>query len=84
MYRIFINRGALKDLEALDAHLQERIGERVLLLKNNLRHYSRKLVGSKNKWKMRVGNWRVIYEINDKNKEVKIFRIKHRSEAYRT
>ena len=83
MYKVLLELRAEKDLGALELSLKERIIERLLLLKNNPRPVNaKKLVGSKNAWRLRVGDWRIIYEIKDKSKEIKIYRIKHRSRAY--
>jgi len=42
-----------------------------------------KITGSKNDWRIRIGDYRVIYEIDEKAKHVRIFRVRHRREAYR-
>jgi mRNA interferase RelE/StbE len=42
-----------------------------------------KLVGSENDWRIRVGDWRVLYTIDDKAEVVDIAAIRHRSDAYR-
>ncbi len=44
---------------------------------------SRKLAGTKHDWRIRVGAYRVIYEIADSIKVVRVYRIRHRREAYR-
>ena len=83
MYKVFIERRVEKDLDALDDSLKSKIVGRLLLLKNNPRPTgAKKLSGSKNSWRLRIGDWRIIYEIYDRNREVKIYRIKHRSKAY--
>jgi len=43
----------------------------------------RKLAGSKNDWRIRIGDHRVLYEIDEKVKAVRIMRVRHRREAYR-
>jgi len=43
----------------------------------------RKLAGSKNDWRIRVGDYRVIYEITDAVWIVRVNRVRHRREAYR-
>jgi mRNA interferase RelE/StbE len=43
----------------------------------------RKLTGSKNDWRLRVGDWRVIYTIDDSTEVVDIAGIRHRRDAYR-
>jgi mRNA interferase RelE/StbE len=43
----------------------------------------RKLTGSDRDWRVRVGDYRIVYEIDDENREVRVMRIRHRREAYR-
>ncbi len=43
----------------------------------------RKLTGSENDWRIRIADHRVIYEIDEGEKAVRVFRIRHRREAYR-
>jgi len=42
-----------------------------------------KLRGRENRWRIRVGDYRIIYEIDESKSLVIILRIKHRREAYR-
>jgi len=46
-------------------------------------HGFEKLKGGENLWRIRVGNYRVIYKIFNKNKLVDISIIRHRKEAYK-
>ncbi|MHB8104849.1 MAG: type II toxin-antitoxin system RelE family toxin [Dehalococcoidales bacterium] len=34
-------------------------------------------------WRIKVGDYRILYTVDKKHKVVKVYRIKHRSEAYR-
>jgi len=43
----------------------------------------RKLIGFKNDWRIRIGDYRVVYEINDEEKSVNVIKVKLRSRAYR-
>jgi len=43
----------------------------------------KKLVGGERDWRVRVGDYRVLYEIDDAEKSVRILNVKHRREAYR-
>jgi mRNA interferase RelE/StbE len=43
----------------------------------------RKITGSKSDWRIRVGDYRVVYEIDERAKAVRIMRMRRRSEAYR-
>lgn len=74
---------AEKDLNKLENDIRARVVARLLLLKNNPRPQgTKKLEGSKSAWRIRIGDWRAVYEINDKTREVKVYRVKHRSEGY--
>ena len=44
---------------------------------------ARKLAGSEDDWRVRVGDYRVIYEISDKVRIVRIMKVKRRSVVYR-
>jgi len=46
-------------------------------------HNSKKLSGSHDQWRVRVGDYRILYEINDKAREVRVFAVGHRREIYR-
>jgi mRNA interferase RelE/StbE len=43
----------------------------------------RKLAGSKSDWRIRVGDYRVVYEIADEVRIVRVNRVRHRREVYR-
>lgn len=45
--------------------------------------YSKKLIGFKNEWRVRVGDYRVLYVIDDPSKRLIVARVAHRREAYR-
>ncbi|MCZ6777004.1 MAG: type II toxin-antitoxin system RelE/ParE family toxin [Ignavibacteria bacterium] len=40
-------------------------------------------MGSKNRWRIRTGDYRVLYKIDDNTRIVTVFRVVHRREAYR-
>ena len=60
-----------------------KIREAINHLAENARpHGSKKLSGSLNEYRLRVGNYRILYTINDTIITIYIFRIAHRKEAY--
>jgi mRNA interferase RelE/StbE len=84
VYEILIERAAERDLKRLSAKNFYLIIPHVKALANDPRpRGSRKLLGSKNDWRIRLGDYRVIYEIEDDAKEVRVMKVKHRREAYR-
>ena len=83
-YEIVFARSARKELQALPRAVAERILEKVELLASNPRPAGcRKLSGYSGLWRIRVGEYRVIYSIDDDNRVVDVSVVRHRSEAYR-
>ena len=82
MYEILLERRAEKDLKKLSSELFERIIVKIQSLSENPKPQgSRKITGSKSDWRIRIGDYRVIYEIDQKEKRVKIMRVRHRREV---
>jgi mRNA interferase RelE/StbE len=79
-----IEKAAERDLKKIPAVDLERIVPHLKGLAADARPIgSRKISGSEHDWRIRVGTYRIIYELNEKEKVVKIIRIRHRREAYR-
>ncbi len=84
MYRVLLERGAERDLVRLSSEIHDRVIVAIQGLATNPRPSGcRKLAGSKNDWRIRVGDYRVIYEIADEIRVVRINRVRHRREVYR-
>jgi mRNA interferase RelE/StbE len=84
MYRVLLERTAEKDLSRLSAEIHDRLIVAIRSLGQNPRPSGcRKLAGSKNDWRIRVGDYRVIYEIADTIRVVRVNRVRHRREVYR-
>jgi len=83
-YEVILRPAAQRDLRKLGAQFYGNIVLALNSLKEQPRPKgTRKLVGQKNEWRLRVGDYRILYEINDSERMVRIFRIVHRREAYR-
>ena len=84
MYRVFLERAAEKDLRRLAPSIHDRIIVSIRALADNPRPPgSRKLTGSENDWRIRVGDYRVVYEIADEIRVIRVNRVRHRREVYR-
>ncbi len=84
MYEILLERRAEKDLRKLSSELFQRIIAKIQSLSENPKPQgSRKITGSKNDWRIRIGDYRAIYEIDEQEKRVRIMRVRHRRETYR-
>jgi mRNA interferase RelE/StbE len=84
MYRVLLERAAEKDLSRLPTEIHDRVIEAIQELAANPRPVGcRKLTGSKHDWRIRVGDYRVVYEIADVIRVVRVNRVRHRREVYR-
>ena len=84
MFSVLLERAAEKDLARLPARIHDRVIAAIMGLGKNRRPVGcRKLAGSKNDWRIRVGDYRVVYEIAEAVRIVRINRVRHRKEVYR-
>lgn len=82
-YSITFARSARRELEALDSSVISRILSKIESLAAHPRpHGPRKLAGEKYLWRIRIGDYRVIYSILDKERHIDIAAVRHRREAY--
>ena len=82
-YSVEIKQSAQKELDAVDDTLFARIDRKILALAGNPRPAGcKKLKGYKDQWRVRVGDWRVLYITDDTAKRVTITRVAHRREVY--
>ena len=83
-YEVTFARSARRELEALEGRLVARIWARIQRLADDPRPPGcRKLQGETRLWRIRVGDYRVLYEVNDDANVVDIVAVRHRSDAYR-
>jgi mRNA interferase RelE/StbE len=72
-YTLEIKPSAGKELDALDDALFARIDRKIMVLAENPRPPGcKKLRGYKDHWRVRVGDWRVLYVIDDAAKRVSV------------
>ena len=82
-YTLEIKHSAQKELDALDDSLFVRIDRKILALADNPRPPGcKKLKGYRDQWRVRVGDWRIVYLIDDAANLVTIIRVAHRREVY--
>jgi mRNA interferase RelE/StbE len=83
-YRVIVSNAARKEALALPRDVQQRIRPVIAALADEPRpHGSEKLKGSERFYRVRVGDYRVIYHVEDADLTVTVTRIKHRRDVYR-
>ena len=82
-YRVALKSSAEKEFFRLPDDISVRILPKIKALAIDPRpHGSIKLKGGKDAWRIRAGNYRVIYIIEDEMRRVEVTRIAHRREVY--
>jgi mRNA interferase RelE/StbE len=82
-YLVAFAASARKELTGLPPDVIARLLPKIHELARNPRPAGcKKLHGYKNRWRIRAGNYRVVYAIDDMGKSVDITRIAHRKEVY--
>ena len=83
-YKITFKSSVEKDLRKIDKGEVPRIVSAIHRLSENPRPVnSKKLVGSQQTYRLRIGEYRVVYIIWDKLTEIEIQLVRHRKDAYR-
>jgi mRNA interferase RelE/StbE len=83
VYQLRIKRSAEADLRRLPEPLFKRINERILALRDDPRPPGvRKLQGQAEGWCIRVGDYRIVYQIDNVECAVTIVRVRHRRDVY--
>lgn len=81
-YTLLILRRAQKELANLDKTEYERVRNAIALLAENPRPGDCKELVGREGWRIRIGNYRVIYEIDDTIKQITVLHIGHRRNIY--
>lgn len=82
-YRIEFTTAAAREIRKLDLRIRRRILAGVADLERDPRpHGCRNLAGYDNAWRVRVGDYRVLYEVVDEQVLVTVVRVAHRRAVY--
>jgi mRNA interferase RelE/StbE len=83
VYKVVFRDEARKTFERLDRAVREQVGRVIDRLADNPRPgQATQLVGDPRTWRVRAGDWRILYEIRNYEIMVLILDVKHRSKAY--
>ena len=82
-YRVIFSRSARKQMERLSGETEIRVLARLSELEANPRPPGCKKLTNRDAWRIRIGDYRVIYEIYDQVLHVIVVTVGHRREVYR-
>ena len=84
MYKILLSKQAKKSLRKADKTLAKRLRDKLKKLQDEpVMHDTKTLEGSDKFYRVRVGDHRILYDVNHKNKTVGIISIDKRPRAYK-
>lgn len=82
-YRVILPKSVQKELDRLPDDVVPRILARLTELEGNPRPADVKKLKGRNAWRTRVGDYRIIYEIHDRELQILLVTVGHRREIYR-
>ena len=84
MYKVLISRTAEKQLKKIPIQTQRRIAGMILSFEVEPRPFGcKKMAGTSSTYRVRVGDYRIIYDILDQEVIVTVLKIGHRRDVYR-
>ena len=82
-YKIVIRSSAAKELDKVNIKDKARIVERIRTLASDPRPSGSQKLSGEEKYRIRQGNFRILYEVNDTIITVVVVKIGHRKDVYR-
>ena len=82
-YAVYLKRSAEKELAGLPEEVHRKIMKRLLTLKDNPRPYGSKKLWGGERYRIRVGDYRILYTIDDALRKIEVSAVGHRREEYR-
>ena len=84
MFTLYLERSAAKSLNKLPQQVFNRIIPHIRSLIGSPRPAGcRKIVGTYNDYRIKIGDYRVVYEIDEVNRRINIMAVGHRKDVYR-
>jgi len=82
VYEIFVLCPAQKDLDKLETSVFERILKKIRALSKDARPPGCLKLTGDGGYRLRIGDYRLLYRIDDASKRIYVYRIKHRKDVY--
>lgn len=83
-YRVVLSKSVVHDVRGIDAKRTECICETIRSLRGNpFPRGCKKLTGSESSYRIRVGDYRILYRVDVSEGLVTVFHVRHRKDAYR-
>ncbi len=83
-YKISIRKSAIKELGDIPKKDLQKVVKKIQTLAINPRPQGSQKLSQKEQYRIRQGNYRIVYSVQDKELTIHIVKIGHRKEIYRT
>jgi mRNA interferase RelE/StbE len=80
-YDVQFKPRAVKDIQRMSARMQSQVLAKIEAMSDNLRGDVKRLTSYTQEYRLRVGDYRILFEIEGKS--IVVYRVRHRREAYR-
>ena len=82
-YQIYLLPSARRDVDCFRGKLFDRLCEAIRRLAKNPRPFGSQKLTDDGGYRIRIGDYRILYRIDDKGKKVFVYKIRHRREVYK-
>ena len=82
-YRVVFEKKVFRDVKGIPKDILKRLRETTCALEDDPRPHGCVKLTDKDGFRIRVGDYRILYLVDDENQVVVVTRIKHRREVYR-
>jgi mRNA interferase RelE/StbE len=84
-YKVEIAKSVERDLKNIDNQFVSKVFSSMKLLSENPypKNKYKKLKGSESCYRLRIGNYRILYEINESNRIINVYKVRHRKDVYK-
>ena len=82
-YELQIKSSAVKEIERLPRKDRPKIVQRIRALASNPRPHGREKLSAEEKYRVRQGDYRVVYSVDDNERSILVVKVGHRKEVYR-
>ena len=83
MHRLEVSHAAHRQISSLPVSIRDRINEVIALLAENPRPFGNKKLTAREGYRIKVGDFRILYLIDDTRKIITVYRVLPRGSAYR-
>lgn len=82
-YKILFVRAAQKEFSKIPRTIQKKLAPKISNLENGLNNNCKKLSSSDSLYRLRVGQYRIVFELQEKKLVILVLRVGHRQSVYR-